>query len=1083
MAVGTWRGLFAASGLVSLTIACAPLPSKSPVAPLPVPAQSTPPVPPVPSGAVASIGHGSSSAAVPVANAPAPTHDSSARPLAEPERARIVPSLSGHTAAVRRLSVSLDSKVLLTAAEDKSARTWDVETGKLRQTIRPATGAGRAGLLYGAAIHPVDPVGAVAGNVLFPLPGGFGSSNSANEVRAAQRSRIVLFELLSGTYQRSIVANSGEIKDLAWSPDGSILYAVTAMPHAFLAFDRGGRTLWQQRYSGPLYGLAASADGRVAAASFDGTVTLATGRASRITDTLNIRVGQKRPDGLAFSPDGKELVVGFHRAKTAPELYDSVDGRFITRLPMPRITAGAINRVAYSRDGARIVAAGRAYIGKAQRVPVFWYDAQQRTLLGNRVIARNSVLDLEPLPNRRFAFGSFDGRVGVFGDNGLQWSVDSPLVQVGNPDHLWVSDTGDRVSWRALDERRLSFGFPDRRMNIPTLGLRPPKTKRSLFDNARWRNSRNPVINGRAISLAASEIGRAISYTRRDGNDAFFGTSQRLMRIAADGDIQWSIATLGEVRAVNTTAGDRMVISAMSNGTIQWRRAVDGALLLTLLGGSEGKWVAWLPTGHFDAGVGGDRIAGWTINSEKEPIADFHLLGQIRLAYHNAAVIDRIFDTLDAELAVKRSVRLAGGTGSVTSNAVELKTLAQAAAEPVVLPPTFDKTQTGMVSYADGKVVFPFAIQPSGDALQIVLVAGGRRVKEATVQFTGPAGQSPQGELKRGVVTATAPTELTRYQLIALSSHGNSMPVDISYDPPAPLAVPAAAVPAAGVASGVNAPSTDLPATAPVGQPADARPVIQAADKQPVRRNARLYVLAVGVANYRNPAYKLEFAAKDARDFTAEWQRQSLSLYRSARVRVLTDEEATKPNIIESLHWLRDNVQDNDVVAVFFAGHGVNDSNGTYHYLPYEADATDLAGTSVSESVLRDALVDLRGKVLMFVDTCYGGAVLSRQASYELSRLANNLSSPENGVIVFAASEGRQLSEESETWRNGAFTAALLKGLSGEASFDRGYITVKSLDLFISDEVKRLTEGRQTPVSISPSGVPDFVLVKLSGAS
>jgi len=100
----------------------------------------------------------------------------------------------------------------------------------------------------------------------------------------------------------------------------------------------------------------------------------------------------------------------------------------------------------------------------------------------------------------------------------------------------------------------------------------------------------------------------------------------------------------------------------------------------------------------------------------------------------------------------------------------------------------------------------------------------------------------------------------------------------------------------------------------------------------------------------------------------------------------------------------------------------------------------------------------------------------------ELSRFVNDLASAENGVVVFAASAGRQLSEESDAWGNGAFTRALLEGLSGKADLLKsGRITYKGLDYFVSEEVKRLTKGRQTPVSLSPWGVPDFALAAIGG--
>jgi uncharacterized caspase-like protein len=79
--------------------------------------------------------------------------------------------------------------------------------------------------------------------------------------------------------------------------------------------------------------------------------------------------------------------------------------------------------------------------------------------------------------------------------------------------------------------------------------------------------------------------------------------------------------------------------------------------------------------------------------------------------------------------------------------------------------------------------------------------------------------------------------------------------------------------------------------------------------------------------------------------------------------------------------------------------------------------------------------------------------------------------------VVFASSTGRQNSEESDAWGNGAFTKALVEGLGGKADLARrGHVTFKALDYFVSEEVRRLTSGRQTPVTIIPIGIPDFVL-------
>jgi len=76
---------------------------------------------------------------------------------------------------------------------------------------------------------------------------------------------------------------------------------------------------------------------------------------------------------------------------------------------------------------------------------------------------------------------------------------------------------------------------------------------------------------------------------------------------------------------------------------------------------------------------------------------------------------------------------------------------------------------------------------------------------------------------------------------------------------------------------------------------------------------------------------------------------------------------------------------------------------------------------------------------------------------------------------MFASSTGRQLSIENGTWKNGAFTKALIEGLSGNADYVKdGKLTISELDLWLSERVKFLTDKRQAPVMRKPDTIPDF---------
>ena len=205
-------------------------------------------------------------------------------------------------------------------------------------------------------------------------------------------------------------------------------------------------------------------------------------------------------------------------------------------------------------------------------------------------------------------------------------------------------------------------------------------------------------------------------------------------------------------------------------------------------------------------------------------------------------------------------------------------------------------------------------------------------------------------------------------------------------------------------------------------------------------------------------------------------------MYKRQVVHRLRDREATREQVLKELRWLAGTTQPGDVAMLFLAGHGINEPTREYYFLPADGDVDRLRDTAVPESAIRLALARVRGRAVLFVDTCYAGVVTGEVAvaRRDLSRMASELAAPENGVVVFASSTGRQESQERQTWGNGAFTKALVEGLRGDADGKRtGSVTMKGLDYHLSVEVARLTDGRQTPVSQAPAGIADFALAAL----
>ena len=92
-----------------------------------------------------------------------------------------------------------------------------------------------------------------------------------------------------------------------------------------------------------------------------------------------------------------------------------------------------------------------------------------------------------------------------------------------------------------------------------------------------------------------------------------------------------------------------------------------------------------------------------------------------------------------------------------------------------------------------------------------------------------------------------------------------------------------------------------------------------------------------------------------------------------------------------------------------------------------------------------------------------------RRGAMDITGVINELTSAQNGAVVFAASTGTQYSLENPAWGNGAFSKAVIEGLNGKAD-ERctGRITVTMLDLYVAERVKELTKGQQAPTTTKP---------------
>ena len=118
--------------------------------------------------------------------------------------------------------------------------------------------------------------------------------------------------------------------------------------------------------------------------------------------------------------------------------------------------------------------------------------------------------------------------------------------------------------------------------------------------------------------------------------------------------------------------------------------------------------------------------------------------------------------------------------------------------------------------------------------------------------------------------------------------------------------------------------------------------------------------LVVGIESYRSlpaptgartDAYRIEAVMKRTFGITSD------------RVRVLTDGQATRSDILAGLEWLKTTAKAGSRVYFYFSGHGSPDpGNGTAYLLPFESTADNLLHSGIRLDEISAALAKTKAR-------------------------------------------------------------------------------------------------------------------------
>ncbi len=245
-----------------------------------------------------------------------------------------------------------------------------------------------------------------------------------------------------------------------------------------------------------------------------------------------------------------------------------------------------------------------------------------------------------------------------------------------------------------------------------------------------------------------------------------------------------------------------------------------------------------------------------------------------------------------------------------------------------------------------------------------------------------------------------------------------------------------------------------------------------------------VFALIAGVGVYKNSKLKnLPYADDDANDFANVLKKIGWS---DGKIKLLTNQKATKVNIQEALDGWLTKAGKNDLIVLFWSGHGFTDPDDSEKvYLAcYDTDPTKpYTGYRMDRVV--SAIKEKGAKnVIIIADTCHAGKLVTRgQRGLSISPHIENLRKKEaipKGWIFMVSAEADRNAIEHSKWSNGAFTYCLLKGLRGEADgFEGiakkdGIITMRELRAYLSskmpDETQKVLGIAKHPLITTSSG-------------
>ena len=552
-----------------------------------------------------------------------------------------------HTAIINRVATDAQGRWAVTASDDKTARVWELASGRQLLVLRPPQDTGDEGKLYAVAMLP--------DGTIVALGGWTDAENS-----------IYLFDRATSRLTRRISGLPNVINHLAFSPDGRRLAASLGAGNGIRLFDAAsGREIGRDvKYGDASYSIHFRPDGRrLVTTCDDGAVRLyAVEEAGLKRLKQATPKGGKQPFSARFSPDGTRIAVGFHET-TAVQVLSGSTLEEVARPSTKGVDNGNLGRVAWASDGRFLFAGGRWDVGSGRSSPVRRWPVDDWKRFKDVPVAEDTVMALAALPDGRMVFAAQDPVWGILGSDGaVQRSVGGQIAVFRDQRaQLRVSADGRRV--------RFGYGYGGQDPCVFDLttgnlapddpGLPAARTEAPGLRIEQWRNIDEPTLNGKPLKLERYEISRSVAIVP-GGQRFVLGAEWRLRLFERDGTEAWKQPVPGVVWAVTISGDGRFVVAAYGDGTIRWHQGSDGAEVLAFFPHADRqRWIAWTPQGFFNASPGAEELIGYHLNRGRDREGEFIAARQLRETFFQPGLIAARLDK-DGDARMAEAVKTRG---------------------------------------------------------------------------------------------------------------------------------------------------------------------------------------------------------------------------------------------------------------------------------------------------------------------------------------------------------------------------------------------------------------------------------------